>query len=96
VAASTMLHARAIALRADTPAVAIVLHVARARHVRATVRLAAVTPAAAPEVAEEAAAIMVAEAVADLVGAEVAVAPVGAEVAVVTPADMGANQGSFA
>lgn len=88
-----MLHARAIALRADTPAVAIVLHVALARHVRATARLEAVIPAVAPEVVEAAAAIMVAEA-ADHV--EVAVAPVEVEGAEVTPADMGANQRSFA
>jgi hypothetical protein len=60
------------------------------------VRLAAVIPAVAPEVAEVAAAIMVAEVVADLVEAEVAVAPVEVEGAEVTPADMGANQRSFA
>jgi hypothetical protein len=92
-----MLHARAIALRADTPAVAIVLHVALARHVRATARLEAVIPAVAPEVVEAAAAIMVAEA-ADHVEVEVAVAvaPVEVEGAEVTPADMGANQRSFA
>jgi hypothetical protein len=87
-----MLHARAIALRADTPAVATVLHVALARRVRATARRAAVIPAVAPEVVEAVAVIVVAVEARVVVEAEAVpeVAEAGG-----TPADMGANQRSF-